>query len=272
MTLPADFVPQLEQGMLSGYLSDGPGDETQRDPKRKEARDSLAAKALERRRAAQMRALADIGGIPGMPGDLSARSDESYTGTSFSGTTIDEETYQAEQRARGDSPPKKAKGGGSWFGWGKASAPPDDEGSKRHRRHFRRHRRPKQASGDEREGGFGGFFDIANTPSFMLPLFSKLVQEASASKGGPDTREVEAYRKRWDAKYVRGGMGGEINHMSSFREEPRPPVVSARRAPAVSERAPPKDNWGVVRERLPEIRSGSPGMTPSLRGLGPFEA
>ena len=48
LTLPADFVPQLEQGMLSGYLSDvlhdGPGDETQRDPKRKEARDSLAAK------------------------------------------------------------------------------------------------------------------------------------------------------------------------------------------------------------------------------------
>ena len=51
-----------------------------------EARDSLAAKALERRRAAQMRALADIGGLPAMPGDLSARSEESYTGTSYSGT------------------------------------------------------------------------------------------------------------------------------------------------------------------------------------------
>lgn len=186
-------------------------------------------------------------------------------GTSYSGTTIDEETYQAEERARASNAKGGKRKGGGWFG-GVFSSKGGKPGvlPVRHRRHFRRHHRPR---GSPDGGGFGGFFDIANTPSFMLPLFSKLTQEAHAARhgGAMEGQHVERWRKRWDAKYVPGGMGGELARVLSprgGRTSPPPPSSPRRAAPPPLRLEPPPSSWGVVRERLPDIR----GMD------NPFEA
>ena len=87
---PSELGGLAPAGSAGGLSGDESG---ARSAASKEARDSLASKALERRIAAHHAALASMGLAHGggARGDASARSDESFSGSSYSGTTIDDD-------------------------------------------------------------------------------------------------------------------------------------------------------------------------------------
>jgi len=285
----------------------------------RDARNSLAQRAAARRLAAMaagegggggtMRGLGDVPGLVSQRGGEENDDRSSYTGSSYTGTTIEEEEEEEEEEGPGraghghgvaplssaSSPKSPSKKGwlGGFFSSRKTTRAQEEgertsrgEGTARgieattqaggslgaagekKKKHHRRHRRRRRSAGkapdntpangeasakSAPEGG--GLY----TPSFMMPLFSKIRQRAAeeaARAAGSDPR-LDKWRTRWDEKWVEGGAMPSDRHASAHhlfegnaRSMMRSSTLSSMSASQVSA---PKDTWGMVRDRIGEI-------------------
>jgi len=267
--------------------------------KGREARDGLAERAQQRaeaRRAAMGRLHSHRrgggGGDDGGDGDDTSSYTSSSCGDSEGESDVDE---RSKGDARGGAAGSFSATGGAqgkvsgrgWFGglWfssarrGDTAAGDGPTGDtsgaggagrgEKARRH-RRRRTQERVGANGQAGGGGGTVDEPRhaTPTFMLPLLSKMrqraVEEQAAFEADGGDPQLERWRIKWDDKYAGGGGSAAAAALRSHRPvscraassqgtASLRPLLSASHA---SSRGPPQSSsssWELVRARVGDI-------------------
>uniref|UniRef100_A0A7S2CR79 Uncharacterized protein n=1 Tax=Haptolina brevifila TaxID=156173 RepID=A0A7S2CR79_9EUKA len=256
-----------------------------------------------------------VRGLGDVPGLVSNRSEmgggqhddvSSYTGSSYTGTTIEEEEEEEECPGRaalghgiapqqglvtpggaGESPKLRSPSKKGWLGGffstrredtrraeqgteqgeGTARAieatPQATTKQKKHRRHHKRRYRPSTTAAQANAAMLSSKSTpegaALNKPSFMMPLFSKIKQRAAeeAAQAASGNPKLDKWRTRWDEKWVEGGrvmLSDRRPPPSHFEANARSSMRSTLGSMSESHMsAPPRDTWGMVRERISDI-------------------